>query len=166
MKVFIILFLLVRIGNILAIFKMSSYILFLVKLKGRGRSFLKGARRGTTLWDYPQEHLVVIRDEKISPFAKFEIRLSLFCFLLDPLTNKHWWTWTSMINLWIDCSTCQKQKLLLSGRQRSSNYWKPSKEITLREYDVVTLTMFYWKVLHDMVSQNSWINFLEAPIMS
>ena len=49
MKVFIILFLLVRIGNILAIFKMSSYILFLVKLKGRGRSFLKGARRGTTL---------------------------------------------------------------------------------------------------------------------
>ena len=108
MKVFIILFLLVRIGNILPIFKMSSYILFLVKLKGRGRSFLKGARRGTTLWDYPQEHLVVIRDEKISPFAKFEIRLSLFCFLLDPLTNKHWWTWTSMINLWIDCSTCQK----------------------------------------------------------
>ena len=33
-------------------------------------------------------HLVDIRDEKVSPFGKFEIILALFCFLLDPLTNK------------------------------------------------------------------------------
>ena len=90
-------------------FRVSGYILFLPKLKGKGLSW-KGARRGTTLWDYPQEHLVVIRDEKVSPFVKFEIILPLLCFLLDPLTNKHCRAWSSMINLWIDSRTCQKKK--------------------------------------------------------
>ena len=84
------------------------YILFLVKLKGRRRPFLKGAGRRATLWDYPQEHLVVIRDEKVSLFVEFEIILLLLRFLLDPLTNKHYRTWSSMINLWIDSRTCQK----------------------------------------------------------
>ena len=87
---------------------MSSYILFLAKLKRRGRSFLEGARRGAPLWDYPQEHLVVIRDEKVSPFVKFEIILPLLCVLLKLYTNKHCRTWSSMINLWIDSRTCQK----------------------------------------------------------
>ena len=86
----------------------SRYILFLAKLKGRGRPFLEGARRGITLWDYPQEHLVVIRNEKVSPFVKFGIILPLLCFLLDPLTYKHCRTWSSMINLWIDSRTYQK----------------------------------------------------------
>ena len=67
----------------------AKCILFLVKLKGRGRLFSKGARTGITLWDYPQESLVVIRDEKVSPFVRFEIILSLLCFSLEPLTNKH-----------------------------------------------------------------------------
>ena len=65
----------------------SRYILFLPKLKGRGRLFLRGARRGTALWYYPQEYLVVIRDEKVSPFVKFETILPVLCFLLAPLTN-------------------------------------------------------------------------------
>ena len=86
----------------------SRYILFLAKLKRRRRAFFEGARRGITLWDYPQEHLVVIRDEKVSPFVKFEIILPLLCFLLDPLTNKHCRIWSSMINLWIDSRTYQK----------------------------------------------------------
>ena len=34
-------------------------------------------------------HLVDIRHEKDSPLVKFEIILPLLCFLLDPLTNKH-----------------------------------------------------------------------------
>ena len=39
---------------------------------------------------YPQEHLVVMRDEKVSPFVKFEIiPQPLLCFLSDPLTNKN-----------------------------------------------------------------------------
>ena len=63
----------------------SQYVLFLTKLKGRGRPFLKHARRRATLWDYPQEQLLVIRDEKVSPFVKFEIILPLLCFLLDHL---------------------------------------------------------------------------------
>ena len=75
---------------------------------GKKGLFWKGARRGTTLWDYPQEHLIVIRYEKVSPFVKFEIILPILCFLLDPLTNKHCRTWSSMINLWIDSRTCQK----------------------------------------------------------
>ena len=82
------------------------YILFLAKLKGRGRPFLEGPRRGVTLWDYTQEHLVVIKYEKVSSFVKFEIILPLLCFLLDSLTNKHCRTWSSMTNLWIESRTC------------------------------------------------------------
>ena len=67
----------------------SKYILFLAKLKGKGGPFLEDARRGTTFWDCPQEHLVVIGEEKVSPFVKFKIILPALCFLLDSLTNKH-----------------------------------------------------------------------------
>ena len=52
--------------------------------------------------------LYVMRDEKVSPFVKFEIILPHLCFLSDPLTNKHCRTWSSMVNLWIDSRTCQK----------------------------------------------------------
>ena len=58
-KVLIILFLLKGMGNIQAIFKkesvsspfsgVSRYIIFLPKLKRRGRLFLRGASRGTAL---------------------------------------------------------------------------------------------------------------------
>ena len=72
------------------------YLLFLAKLKMRGMPFLEVARKGTALWDYPQEHLVVIKDEKVCPFGKFEIILFLLCCLLDPLTNNHCRTWLSL----------------------------------------------------------------------
>ena len=39
-----------------------------------------------TFRDDPQEHFIVIRDEKVSPFVKFEIILPLFWFLLDLQT--------------------------------------------------------------------------------
>ena len=48
---------------------------------------MEGARRGVALSEDPQEHIVVIRDEKVFPFVKFEIVLPLFCCLLDSLTN-------------------------------------------------------------------------------
>ena len=83
-------------------------ILFLAKLKRKGKPFLEGPKRGATLWGYPQEHLVVIREEKVSPFLKFEIIHFLLCFLLDLLTNKLCKTGNSMINLWIDSRTYQK----------------------------------------------------------
>ena len=54
--------------------RVSRYVLFLPKLEGKERSFLKGARRGATLQDY---HLVDIKDEKVSPFVKFEMILPL-----------------------------------------------------------------------------------------
>ena len=88
----------------------STYILFLAKLKKRGRPFLAGARRGATLWDYPQDHLAVIRDEKVFPFAKLEMILPLLCFLLDPLTNKFCRTWSSMIKLWTDSRIYQSKE--------------------------------------------------------
>ena len=81
---------------------------FLTKLKGKGRPFLEGPKKGATLWDYPQEHMVVIREEKISPFVKFEVILHLLCFLLHLLTDKLCKAWSSMINLWIDSRTYQK----------------------------------------------------------
>ena len=86
----------------------SRYILCLAKLKGRGKPFLKGARRGITLWGYPQEHLVVIRNEKVSPSVRFKGILPLLCFSSDPFTNKHCKTWSSLKNLWIDSRTYQK----------------------------------------------------------
>ena len=65
-----------------------------------------------------QVHLAVIRDEKVSPFVKLEIVLPVLWFLLEPLTKNHCMTWSSMINLWIDST----YRILLSSRQRSSNY--------------------------------------------
>ena len=45
----------------------------LVQIEGKKKGlFWKGERRGATLQDY---HLVDIRDEKVSPFVKFEIIL-------------------------------------------------------------------------------------------
>ena len=92
-KVFIILFVLVRIGNILTQNKsvnsafnlLSRYILFLVKLKGRKRPFLKGARRRATLWDCPQEHLVASHKRwKSLLFVKFEMTTSPLFFIRPP----------------------------------------------------------------------------------
>ena len=64
--------------------------------EGERKAFLKGARRGATLWDYHEEHLEVIRDEKVSPFVKFEIILPFLSFLLGPLqisTAEHGVLW-------------------------------------------------------------------------
>ena len=72
----------------------SRYILFLAKLKRKGRPFLKVARRKPTLWDYPEEHLVVIiRDEKVSPFVKFERILLFLCLSLAHGVHGVLWCW-------------------------------------------------------------------------
>ena len=58
----------------------SRYFLFLVNLKRRRTPFLEGERWGSILWDYPQEQLVFIRDEKVfceiwnNPISPFFIR--------------------------------------------------------------------------------------------
>ena len=92
---------------------------------------------------------------KVYPFVKFEIIVPLLCCLLDPLKNRHDRTWSSMINWWIDSRTCQKYRILLSARQRSNKLLRAFKRKCFWEYDAVTLTMIYLKILHDMVSQNS-----------
>ena len=79
----------------------SRYILVLVKLKG-------ARREATFKIILHQEYLVVIRDEKVSPFCGIEIILPLLRFLLDPLTNKHCKTWSCIINFWIDSRTYKK----------------------------------------------------------
>ena len=123
---------------------MSRYILFLAKLKRRGRPFKERAKRWITRWDYHQEHLVVIKDEKVRPFVKFEVILPLLCCLLDPLTNKHCSAWSS-ITLWIDSTTCQKYSILLSARQRSNNYLGASKENVLTNMMLSHWPCFTWK---------------------
>ena len=122
----------------------SRYINILAKLKRRGRPFWEGARRKAALWDYPQEHLVVVRDEKVWPFAKLEIILPLLFCLLDPLTNKHCRAWSSMINFWIDSRSCQKFRILLSARQRSNNYSELSKENVLENMMLSHWPCFTW----------------------
>ena len=67
---------------------MSVQVYFLLgQTEGERKAFLEDAKRGTTFWDYPQQHLVVIRDAKVSPFVKFEIIVLLPCFLLDLLRD-------------------------------------------------------------------------------
>ena len=116
----------------------------------------KKGERGGTLLDYPQEHLVAMREEKVSLFVKFEIMIQhRLCFLFEPRTNKHYRTSNSMINFKIHPRTYQKQKILLSARQRSSNYIELSKGNVFGKYDAVTLTMLCLKFFRDMASQNS-----------
>ena len=140
----------------------SRCILFLAKLQRRGRPFLEGTRRETALWDYPQEHLVVIRDEKVCLFVKFEIILSLLCCLLDLLTNKHCRK-SFMINLCIDSRTCQSYRILLSATHWSNKLLRAFKRKYFGEYDAVTLTLRYLKVLHDMISQIFKLIFQKQP---
>ena len=56
-------------------------------------------RRGTVLEDY---NLVDIRHEKVFPFVRFKVILSLLYFLLDPLTKSF------MINFKISSRNCEK----------------------------------------------------------
>ena len=109
----------------------------LAQTEGERKAFFGRCKKGDHIVRLYQEHLVVIRDEKVSPFVKFEIILptpppSPVCFLLGPLANKYCRTWSSMIKLWIDSRTCQKCSILLSARQKSNNYLELSKENVLR----------------------------------
>ena len=105
----------------------SRYILFLPKLQEEERPFLEGCKKGHYISRLSQRAL------KVSPFVKFEIILPLRCILLYPLTNKHYKTWSSMINLMIDSRTRQKKKMLLSPRPKfNNNYLELSKENVLR----------------------------------
>ena len=89
-------------------FQLSFQIYSLLsQTEGERKAFFGGCKRDHIV-RLSKEHLVVMRNEKVSPFVKFEIILPLLCFLSDPLTNKHCKTWSSMINLWIDSRTCKK----------------------------------------------------------
>ena len=101
---------------------------FLGQSEEERKTFFGGCKKGDALCDYPQEYLIVIKDEKVCPLMKFGIILTLLYCLLDPLTNKHRRAWSSMINLQIDSRTCQKYRIMLSLRQRSNNYLEFSKE--------------------------------------
>ena len=113
--------------------------------EGERKDFFRGCKKRDTLWDYALEHLVVIRDEKVSPFLKLEKILLLLCFLLDHLTNKHCSTWSSMINLRIDFRTIQKQRVMLSARQRSNNCLEHLKENVLGDIMLSYWPCFTWK---------------------
>ena len=76
--------------------------------QGEREAFFEGCNMGGHIVGLPPKALVCQRDEKVSPFVKFEIILPLLCFLLSSLTNKHCRPWSSMINLWIDSRTYQK----------------------------------------------------------
>ena len=112
----------------------------MARLKWRGRP-----KRGAALWDYLQEHVVVMKDEKVCPFMKFDIILPLFCCLLYPLINKHCRTWSSLINLWIYSRNCQKYRILLSARQRYNNYLELSKESVMGNMMLSHWPCFTWK---------------------
>ena len=85
--------------------------------------------------DYPQEPLVDIKDEKVPPFVKFGIIISILCFLLDFLTNEHCRTWSSMINLRIDSRKKRSEEVAKSKEsccQQCEDCLELSKENVLR----------------------------------
>ena len=109
----------VRKGNIRQFKKQISKISFqlsvqvcslLGKSEGEKKTFLGGCKKGAggQIMRFHPRVLDCHKRWTISPFLKLEIILPLLCFLLDPLTDKQWRTWSSMINLWIDSRTCQK----------------------------------------------------------
>ena len=67
-------------------FQMSvRYILFLAKLKGKGRPFFRGCKKGGAHQEItPKSTWLLQKMKKVSPFAKFEIIPPLLCCLLDP----------------------------------------------------------------------------------
>ena len=81
----------------------------LAQTEGERKVFFEGRKKkGEHIMRLPPEYLAVTRDEKVSPFVKFEVILPLLCFLLDPLTNKHFMTWNFMKDLCIDSKSSQK----------------------------------------------------------
>ena len=85
----------------------SRYVLFLAKVKGRGRPFWR-VQEGGRIVRLPPRAFGCHKRWKVSTFVKFKIILLLLCFSLYLLTNKHSRTWGSLINLWIDSRICQK----------------------------------------------------------
>ena len=148
--------LLVWTGSILEIFKINQSTLLSIEFpdiffscpnsKGKKGLFWKGAiikRRGTT---FARLKLGWYKTWKVSPFVKSEIILPLLCFLLDPLTNKHCRTWSSMMNLWISSITCQKKIIFLSTRPRFNyKYLELSKENVLSNMTLSHWSCFTWK---------------------
>ena len=84
---------------------------------------------------------------KVSPFFEIWNHLITPFLFLEPLTNKHIKTWSSMINLWVGCRTCQKQRTLLLARQKSKNYLNLSKENDLGDMILSHWPCFTWKLL-------------------
>ena len=69
------------------------------QIEGKRRIFFEECKDGGGhSMRLPQEHLVVIRDEKNIFFCEIQNNSPLVCYLLNPLTNKYSRAWSSMIN--------------------------------------------------------------------
>ena len=76
--------------------------------EGERKTFLGGSRKGSHVVRLPPRAHGCEKEEKISPFVKFEVMRHLPCILLHILTDKLCKAWSSMINVWIDSRTYQK----------------------------------------------------------
>ena len=133
-------------------FQLSSVHVKLGQTEEDRKTFFGGCKKGGRIARSPPRAFGCHKRWKSLSFCEIWNNPTPLCCLLDPLTNKRCRAWSSMINFWIDSRTCQKYRILLSARQRSNNYLEPTKENVLGEYDALTLTMHYLKVLHDMIS--------------
>ena len=138
----------------------------LAQTEGERKTFLEKAQEGEPHCQIIPKSTWLSWDKKVCPFVKFEIILPLLCFWLDPLTNKHYRTWSSMINLRIDSRTYQKWRILLPAKQRfNNNYLELSKENVLRNVILSHWPCFTWKFF--MIRFHKILKLiLEAAIMS
>ena len=134
--------------------------------KGERKAFFGGCKKEGYIVRLPPRALGCRKRWKVSPFVKFEIIRPLLCFLLNHFTNNHWKIWSSSDKFVDRFQDLSKVKNPAVSKAKVYQLLRVFKRKCFGKYDVVTLSMLYLKVLHDIVSQNSSINFSEAAIMS
>ena len=123
----------------------SRYISLLGQTEEERKVFFGGWKKRDHILRFPIRALGCHDKWKILSFCGIWNNLNSPLFLLNPLTKKHYRTWSSIINLWIDSMICQKWRILLSARQRSNNYLELSKENVLGSMMLWHWPCFTWK---------------------
>ena len=114
--------------------RVSKYILFLAKLKGEGKPFCSGQAQIN-----PLKYLLDVGIMLVI------IKVFIILFLLYLWEQRTPWQFSKQIS---KLSLQLFRYILFLAKLMK-------RRICFVEYDAVTLTMLYFKVLHNMVSQNS-----------
>ena len=120
---------------------------FLGQTEGERMAFLEGWKKGDYNFRLPPRALGCHKRCKILSFCEVWSNPTLPLFFIRLPYKQALQTWSFIIILWLDSLNSQKQRILLSARQRPRNYLGPSRGYVLGEHNAVTLKMLYLIVL-------------------